>query len=432
MSHINYKGNHLSVEEVLVSDIADKVSTPFYCYSLQSIIDSYSKIKGVFKNFSPLICYSLKANSNLAIVKTLANLGSGADVGSEGELRKALKAGIPPNKIVFSGVGKSINEILYALESEIYQFNVESEAELNFINSIALEKNVKAPITLRVNPDVDANTHQKISTGKAKDKFGIAIQNIPALFEKSKNLNGVELFGLNVHIGSQIMDNNSFNQAFEKLFKLVELLINNGHSIKRIDLGGGIGIKNRNPNNLLDLSFLDYPDSKSLDHYGSLIEKHFSSIGCQIILEPGRAIVGTSGILISKVLYNKVNSDRVFKVIDAGMNDFARPALYDAQHSIIPVKKIDQIIKNKISIVGPVCESGDEFLTLKEFFDIPQDELIAVLSVGAYGACMSSNYNLRPLISEVLVNKNKFSLIRERQTYEDLLNRDIIPSWIGS
>ena len=210
------------------------------------------------------------------------------------------------------------------------------------------------------------------------------------------------------------------------------LLSNKGHSIKRIDLGGGIGIKNSNPGNLLDLSFLDYPDSKALDHYGSLIEQHFSSLGCQIILEPGRAIVGTSGILISKVLYNKINLDRVFKVIDAGMNDFVRPALYDAQHSIIPVKKIDQIIKNKISIVGPVCESGDEFLTLKEFFDIPQGELIAVLSVGAYGACMSSNYNLRPLIPEVLVNKNQFSLTRERQTYEDLLNKDIIPSWIDS
>lgn len=416
----HYKNGRLHMEGVALEKIAEKFGTPLYCYSaaqLERNLQGYLKaMKSVMpeKNFT--VCYASKANSNVAVLKLLRRLGAGADIVSGGELARARAAGVPPSKIVFSGVGKAEEELNEAIRLGILQINVESETELLQISRIAVKLKKKARVALRVNPDVDAETHEKISTGRAEDKFGIDIKAAPALYRKAKALPGIDASGVSVHIGSQLTSLVPFKRAYKRVADLVKTLRRQGHTITRVDLGGGLGItyKNETP-----------PD---LGLYAILIRDIIGPLGVHVILEPGRSIVGDAGVLLSRVRQVKKGQDRKFLILDAAMNDLIRPALYEAYHAILPLHPRRK--KATYDVVGPVCETGDTFLTDEKLPEMAAGDLVAIMTAGAYGASMSSTYNTRPLAAEVLVRGKKFSLIRKIQTVEDLIRADIVPGWV--
>lgn len=416
--HISFQDNTLYVERVPIAAIAKEVPTPFYCYSYTAIKNNYLAYKHAFDTLDTLICYAVKANSNQAILTLLADLGAGADVVSEGEIRRALLAGIPASKIVFSGVAKTRDEIRFALSNNIFQFNVESEPELQLISELASAQNLTAHISIRVNPNVCANTHEKITTGKSENKFGIPIIKARSVYQYAASLPGIKVQGVDVHIGSQLTDLAPFEQAFSKVAEFVTTLIEDGHDISIVDIGGGLGI---------DYTENETPPSKA--EYAHLVKKCLGHLNCKIVVEPGRSIVGNTGILVSSVVYVKKGEERQFLIIDAGMNDLIRPSMYDAYHQIVPV------INNTnnttyYDVVGPVCETGDTFSKNRELPVLQSDDLVAIFSCGAYGSVMSSTYNTRLSAPEIMVKDEQYSVIRNRQSYEDLIKQDTIPTWL--
>lgn len=422
MHHFAYKGGVLHAEDVSVADIAAAVGTPFYVYSTATLTRHLRVFSEAFGALNPLVCYAMKANSNQAVLTTLANAGSGADVVSEGELRRALAAGIPAHKIMFSGVGKTANEMRFALEAGILCFNVESEPELEQLNDVALSLGKVAPVSLRINPDVDAGTHAKISTGKAENKFGIPWQRAREVYRRAGELPGVKVTGIDMHIGSQITELAPFDAAFGRLSELIGALRADGHGIEHVDLGGGLGIPYRNDNNPPPL-----PDA-----YAEVVKKHVSGLNCQVIFEPGRLIAGNAGILVTEVIYVKEGDAKNFIIADAAMNDLIRPTLYEAYHDIWPVvQPADDVAEIVADVVGPVCETGD-YLGLERKLPKPvSGDLLAVLSAGAYGAVQAGTYNSRLLVPEVLVHGDQFHVIRPRLSYEDLMALDSLPDWLS-
>jgi diaminopimelate decarboxylase len=368
-----------------------------------------------------LICYAMKASSNIAVVRTLATLGAGADVVSIGEYLKAKAAGVPGERIVFSGVGKTREEMRTALEGGIRQFNVESEPELVALSEVAQAMGLSAPITIRVNPDVDAKTHEKIATGKKENKFGIPISRARAVYAEAAALPGIEVVGIDVHIGSQLTDLTPFAEAYEKVAELTEQLRADGHNIRRLDLGGGLGIPYERSNSAPPLPI----------EYGAVIREALGHLGCEIEIEPGRLIAGNAGLMVSKVIYVKSGEERDFLILDAAMNDLIRPSMYGAHHDIVPVAEPQPgVMPQPYDVVGPVCETGDSFAKQRTLPQIKAGELVAFRSAGAYGAVMSSEYNTRPLIPEVLVKGDQFAVIRARPTYDEMINRDSMPVWL--
>ncbi|WP_011582353.1 diaminopimelate decarboxylase [Chelativorans multitrophicus] len=421
MNHFQYRDGVLHAENVPIPRITAAVGTPFYCYSTATLERHYRVFSEALSGLDALVCYAMKANSNQAVLKTLGNLGAGADVVSQGELRRALAAGIPANKILFSGVGKTGEEMDFALSAGILCFNVESLPELELLSARARAIGVKAPVSLRINPDVDAKTHKKISTGKSENKFGIPWKDARAAYARAASLPGLEVTGIDMHIGSQITELQPFDQAFALLTELTETLRADGHAIKHVDLGGGLGVPYREDNEPPPL-----PDA-----YAEVVRRHVTRLGLKVIFEPGRLIVGNAGVLISRVLYLKEGEGKNFLIIDAAMNDLIRPTLYDAYHTIRPVAEPAADAPHlKADVVGPVCETGD-FLALDR--DLPRMEpgdLIAVGTAGAYGAVLSSTYNSRLLVPEVLVNGDRFHIVRPRPTYEQLIALDSLPDWL--
>ena len=419
MDHFNYRNGQLYAEDVSVGEIAASVGTPFYVYSTATLERHFKLFDDALDGMDHCICYAMKAASNQAILKTLGNLGAGMDVVSGGEYRRAIAAGIPPEKVVFSGVGKTLEEITLALQKGIRQFNVESDSELAQISEIASSMGKIAPIAIRINPDVDAQTHEKIATGKAENKFGIPLSRAREVYSKASKMPGISVVGIDLHIGSQLTDLKPFEEAYQKLADLTQILRQDGHKIKRLDLGGGLGIP--------------YDKNKSAPplpvEYGKMVRKVLGHLECEIEIEPGRLIVGNAGILVSSVLGIKNGDNRNFLILDAAMNDLIRPAMYDAYHDIIPVKQpsSDEAVYD---VVGPVCETGDTFAKKRTMPELSENDLVAFRSAGAYGAVMSSEYNTRPLIPEVMVNKSEFSIIRKRPSYEEIIDRDIIPNWL--
>lgn len=419
MDHFTYKKGELYAEEVPLRAIAEAVGTPFYCYSTATLERHYKVFSGAFDGANALVCYALKANSNQAVIRTLANLGSGADVVSEGELRRALEAGVPPEKIVFSGVGKTPEEMRSALEVGIHQFNVESEPEVRILSEVASSMGVTAPITFRVNPDVDAKTHAKISTGKAENKFGVPWQDVSRIYAEAAGLPGIEIKGVDVHIGSQLTDLEPYKNAFNRVRELVQQLRGEGHDITRVDLGGGLGIP-------YDANIPPEPAA-----YAAVALEAIGNLGCQIVFEPGRLIVGNAGVLVSEVIYVKQATERKFIILDAAMNDLIRPAMYDGFHQIDPIREDQKQGKYfPADVVGPVCETGDTFARERDMPDLARGDLVAFRSAGAYGAVMASTYNTRPLVPEVLVKGDQYAVIRARPSLEDLLKLDILPKWL--
>lgn len=418
MHFFHYKSDVLHAEDVNAEALADAVGTPFYCYSEATIRRHVRVFKGAFRNAAPLIAYSVKANSNLSILKILREEGAGADVVSGGELARALEAGIIGGDIVYSGVGKTRAEMAAALDAGIYQFNVESEPELHALNEVALSKGAVAPIAFRINPDIAAGGHEKISTGKAEDKFGVPWDRAREIYRRAASLPGVSIKGVDVHIGSQISDLSPFRNAFGRVVELVRALRADGHSIERLDLGGGLGIP-----------YGDAKDPPHPDDYAKLIEEIAGPLRVRLIFEPGRLIVGNAGILVSRVLYVKSGEKRKFLIIDAAMNDLIRPALYDAYHAIEPVRRRPG--PNEIfDVVGPVCESSDRFAKGRELPPLQSGDLVALMSAGAYGAAQSSQYNSRPLAPEILVSGDKYRIIRKRPTFDEMVAAERNGEWV--
>jgi diaminopimelate decarboxylase len=397
------------------------VGTPFYVYSTATLLRHFKLFDDALEGMDHLVCYAMKAASNQAILKTLGDAGAGMDVVSGGEYMRAKAAGVPGDRIVFSGVGKTADEIRLALTGGIRQFNVESEPEMQVLNAVALELGVVAPITIRVNPDVDAKTHAKIATGKSENKFGIPISRAHQVYAMAATLKGLEIIGIDVHIGSQLTDLTPFELAYEKVAELTEELRAQGHNIKRLDLGGGLGIPYERSNVAPPLP----------SDYGALVKRTLGHLGCEIEIEPGRLIAGNAGLMVSEVIYVKEGEDREFLIIDGAMNDLIRPAMYDAHHDIVPVVEPEAGIEMaKYDVVGPVCESGDTFAKHRVMPPMQSGELVAFRSAGAYGAVMASEYNSRPLIPEVLVNGDQFAVIRRRPTFDEMINRDTLPEWL--
>ncbi len=421
MHHFAYKGDVLHAEDVSLDAIASEVGTPFYCYSSATLTRHYKVFSDAFSGADALVCYSIKANSNLAVLKTLGNLGSGMDVVSEGELRRARAAGVPPEKIVFSGVGKTLDEMAYALAEGIYAFNVESEAELAALNEVAIQAGTVARVAFRVNPDIDSKTHKKISTGKAEDKFGIPYARARALYGQAGELPGIDPCGIHMHIGSQITDLKPFADAFALLRGLAGQLKEDGLNLEFINFGGGLGVPYKT----------DDPLPPHPDDYAKTVLDAAQDLGVKLLFEPGRMIAANAGILVTKVLYTKTGATKSFTVVDAGMNDLIRPTLYEAWHDIIPV---DEALRDApartTDIVGPVCETGDYLALDRELPEYSAGDLMAVLTAGAYGAVQSSSYNTRLLIPEVLVKGDQYALIRPRPTFDEMLRRDKIPDWL--
>ena len=421
MDHFLYKGGVLHAEDVPVAEIAAAVGTPFYLYSTATLLRHFRLFDEALDGTDHLVCYAMKAASNQAILKTLAAAGAGMDVVSQGEYLRAKAAGVPGEKIVFSGVGKTAEEIRTALTGGIRQFNVESEPEMEVISAVAQELGVVAPITVRVNPDVDAKTHAKIATGKSENKFGIPIARAREVYAHAAALPGIEVVGIDVHIGSQLTQLEPFELAYKKVADLTEALRADGHTIRRLDLGGGLGIPYTRSNEAPPLP-LDY---------GALVKRTLGHLGCEIEIEPGRLIAGNAGILVTKVIYVKHGEGRDFLILDAAMNDLIRPAMYEAHHDIIPVvEPVPGAEAKPYDIVGPVCESGDTFARQRDMTPVAAGDLIAFRSAGAYGAVMSSEYNTRALIPEVMVNGDQFAVIRRRPTFDEIINRDTIPEWL--
>ncbi len=419
MHHFNRREDRLFAENVDVTALAERIGTPFYCYSTATLRQHYTRLKDAFAQNEVTICYSVKANSNLGVIATLSDLGSGADVVSEGELRRALMSGIPSDKIVFSGVGKTEAEMTYALNADIAQFNVESRAELEQLSEVATKQGKTARISLRVNPDIDAGTHEKISTGKAENKFGIAWDEAEASYAKAAKLPGLEIVGIDIHIGSQITELTPFRNAFIKVADLLEKLTDAGHNITTLDLGGGLGIP-YGPE--------DAPPPSPED-YANLIDEIFGDSGCQIFLEPGRLIAGNAGILVTSVIRTKKGEAKNFIIVDAAMTELMRPTLYGAYHDIQPVITNGNV-QDVWDIVGPVCETGD-FLGSERSLPEPQKgDLLAIFTCGAYGASLGSSYNTRLSAPEVLVDNEKFEIIRVRPQYDDILALEKVPDWL--
>jgi len=421
MHHFVYRDRVLHAEAVNLAELADIVGTPFYCYSSATIERHYNVFSAAFADVDALVCYALKANSNQAVVTTLARLGAGADVVSEGELHRARAAGIPPQRIVFSGVGKTARELNLAVEHGILCVNVESESELELLSSIAAAKVRTAGISIRVNPDVDPKTHAKIATGKAENKFGIPISRAREVYARAAKLKGVRAIGVDMHIGSQIIDLQPFRDAFALLAEFVGVLRADGHTISHIDVGGGLGVPYREDNE-------PPPDPNA---YAAIVKGATRNLGCRLILEPGRLIVGNAGILVTRVLHVKHGDAKNFVVVDAGMNDLIRPTLYDAHHDIRPVREPAAGERRIVAdVVGPVCESGDYFALERELAAPEAGDYLALMTAGAYGATQSGTYNSRPLVPEVLVRKEEWALVRPRQGVEDLIALDRLPPWL--
>lgn len=420
MSGFAYRGGALFAEDVAVTDLAETVGTPFYCYSADMLRCNYTDFAGAFAGLDATVCYAVKANSNQAVIALFASLGAGADVVSEGELRRALTAGVPAEKIVFSGVGKTRAEMTMALEADCGQFNIESEPELAVLSEVASALGKTATIVLRVNPDVDADTHNKISTGRAGDKFGIELDRIRDVYAAAARLPGVNPAGLAVHIGSQLTRLDPFRDAFERIAALVRDLRSDGLNIDRVDLGGGLGIVYRD----------EIPPVPT--DYAEIVRYVFGDLDLALTFEPGRRLTGEAGILVTRVIYVKDSGGRKFAVVDSAMNDLIRPTLYEAWHGIDPVAQpADDVEIAPVDIVGPVCETGDVLAVQRDMPPLAPDDLLAVRSAGAYGAVMSSTYNSRLLIPETMVNGAQFAVIRPRHDYDTLIGQDVVPGWIA-
>jgi diaminopimelate decarboxylase len=421
MHHFDYRSGVLHAESVDIAKLADAVGTPFYCYSSATLERHYRVFAGAFAEVKALICYAMKANSNQAVVRTLAKLGAGADVVSEGELKRARAAGIAPDKIMFSGIGKTARELALAVDEGILCVNVESEPELDLLSAIAAGKGRVANISVRVNPDIDPRTHAKIATGKAENKFGIPISRARDVYARAAKLPGVKVTGVDMHIGSQITDLQPFSDAFTLLSEFVQTLRADGHTISHVDLGGGLGIPYR----------LDNEPPPLPDAYAAIVKNTTRDLGCTLIFEPGRLLVGNAGILVTRVLYLKRGEAKNFVIVDAGMNDLVRPTLYEAHHDIVPVSEpAPHGPRIAADVVGPVCESGD-FLALDRDLPEPQPgDLLAVMTAGAYGAVQAGTYNSRPLVPEVLVRGGEWALVRPRLETDALIALDKLPPWL--
>ena len=421
MDHFLYKNGHLMAEDVAIADIAAAVGTPFYAYSTATLTRHYQLFTEALSPLPHNVCFAIKSLSNLAVLKLLGDLGAGMDVVSGGEYLRAKAAGVPGERIVFSGVGKTHDEMRMALTGGVRQFNVESEPELLALSAVATELGLIAPITLRINPDVDAKTHEKIATGKKENKFGIPISKAREVYAQAASLPGLQVVGIDVHIGSQLTELAPFEAAFLKVAELTEQLRADGHSITRLDLGGGLGIPYTRSNEAPPLP-LDY---------GALIKRTMGHLGCEIEIEPGRLISGNSGVLVSEVIYVKQGEDRTFLIVDAAMNDLVRPSMYGAHHDIVPVIEAQAGAEMQdYDVVGPVCETGDTFAKARALPALAAGDLLAFRSAGAYGAVMASEYNTRPLVPEVLVQGDHFAIIRARPTFDEILKRDNIPEWL--
>ncbi len=412
----------LHAEALALPRIAEDVGTPFYCYSSATLERHFKVLDAAFAKIDHLICYSLKANSNIAVIKTLANLGAGVDIVSGGELHRARAAGLPGEKIVFSGVGKTADELAMALDAGIYCFNVESEPELAALSEIARRKGVDAAISLRINPDVDARTHEKITTGRAEDKFGIGWAQAGAVYGRAAALPGIRVSGVDMHIGSQITDLAPFERAFSRLGELVRALRGQGHEISHVNIGGGLGVPYK----------ADDPEPPHPDDYAALAIDLLGGLDCRILLEPGRMIAANAGILVCRVIYVKKTPDRTFAIVDAAMNDLVRPTLYDAYHDVRPVREpAKDAPMERIDVVGPVCESGDYLALGRNLPVLAAGDLIAFMTAGAYGAVQSGTYNSRPLIPEVMVRGEVFAVIRERPELDALIASERLPVWLA-
>ena len=421
MDHFLYRNGTLYAEDVAIPEIAAAVGTPFYVYSTATLTRHYHLFTEALSPLPHLVCFAIKSLSNVAVLKTLGNLGAGMDVVSSGEYLRAKAAGVPGDRIVFSGVGKTRDEMRLALTGGIRQFNVESEPELRALSEVAVSLGVAAPITIRVNPDVDARTHEKIATGKKENKFGIPIARASEVYAEAARLPGLQIVGIDVHIGSQLTELEPFEEAYTKVADLTRRLRSEGHTITRLDLGGGLGIPYARSNEAPPLP----------TDYGALIKRTVGDLGCEIEIEPGRLISGNAGVLVSKVIYVKNGEGRDFLIVDAAMNDLVRPSMYGAHHDIVPVAEPPVAAPTQeFDVVGPVCETGDTFAKGRDMALVGEGDLIAFRSAGAYGAVMASEYNTRPLVPEVLVNGDQFAVIRARPTFDEILNRDSIPSWL--
>jgi diaminopimelate decarboxylase len=421
MDHFLYRDGILHAEDVPVPEIAAAVGTPFYVYSCATLTRHYQLFEEALSGLDHLVCFAVKSNSNQAVLAHLAGLGAGMDVVSGGEYRRAKAAGVPGERIVFSGVGKTAEEMRMALEGGIRQFNVESVPELEMLSGVAHALGKRAPVTIRVNPDVDARTHEKIATGKSENKFGIPIAHAREVYARAAALPGIEVIGIDVHIGSQLTELEPFEIAYTKVADLTRALRADGHDIRRLDLGGGLGIPYERSNTAPPLP----------TDYGALIKRTVGDLSVEVEIEPGRLISGNAGLLVSSVIYVKEGDGRDFLILDAAMNDLIRPAMYGAWHDIVPVTEPEAGAEQRpFDIVGPVCETGDTFARQREMPPVAAGDLVAFRSAGAYGAVMASEYNTRPLIPEVMVNADQFAVIRARPTFDEIINRDTVPRWV--
>ncbi len=418
MHHFEYRNNRLFAESVDLAELAREVGTPAYVYSQATLTRHFEAFQNAFSEFTPLICFAVKANSNKAVMSLFASMGGGADIVSGGELFRALNAGVPSKRIVYSGVGKTLAEIRQALEADILVFNLESAQEMQVLNRMAGEMGVKAPVGIRVNPDVNAKTHPKITTGMAKNKFGVPVDETIVLFEQARDLPNLEIKGVSCHIGSQLTEISPFADTMERMASLVEKLRTDGHTVEYLDLGGGLGITYNHENPPLP------------SEYADALKDTVSRLDVKLILEPGRVIVGNAGILLCQVNFTKQTSLKRFVVVDAAMNDLIRPSFYDSYHGILPVLKNPEEESIVADVVGPICESSDFLARDREMPSFKRGDYMALMSAGAYGFVMSSNYNSRPRAAEVMVYGDKFQVVRKRETYQDLIRGEEIPSWL--
>ncbi len=420
MHHFEYRDGVMHAEGVSLDAMAEAVGTPFYCYSTATLLRHYQVFAEAFADTDTLVCYAMKANSNQAVIKTLADQGAGMDIVSEGELRRALAAGVPGERIVFSGVGKTRREMEAALAARILCFNVESEPELEALSQVAAEMGVVAPVSVRVNPDVDARTHAKISTGKFDNKFGIPISRARDVYATARQLPGIATVGVDMHIGSQITDLEPFDNAAALLVELARDLMAQGHGLHHIDFGGGLGIPYKEGD----------PPPPRPELFAQTIKKHTDGLGLQLLFEVGRMIAGNAGIMVARVIYVKQGEGKTFVIVDAAMNDLIRPTLYEAHHDIKPVAEPRDRALHKVDVVGPVCETGDYLALDRELPELRPGDLIAVMTAGAYGAVQAGTYNTRPLVPEVLVKGDRYEFVRRRESYENLIAQDHLPNWL--
>lgn len=421
MDHFTYRDGELCAEAVPIRRIADRVGTPFYCYSTATLERHYRVFADALAGVDALVCFAVKANSNIAVIATLARLGAGADVVSAGEMKRALVAGVAADRIVFSGVGKTVDEMAQALKAGVLQINVESAPELEQLSQVAAALGREAPVALRVNPDVDARTHDKIATGKRENKFGVPLADARDLYRHAAGMKGVRVVGVAVHIGSQILTLDPFREAYRRIAELTTALRDDGHDIRHVDLGGGLGIPYED----------ETPPTPA--EYGALVTDVIGPLGGRVILEPGRLIAGNAGVLVGRVLAVKAGATHDFAIVDAAMNDFIRPTLYNARHAIVPVTEPAEGAESKeIEVVGPVCETGDTFGRTRRLGAVAAGDLVALRTAGAYGAVMASAYNTRPLVPEVLVRDDDFAVVRQRISVDDMLARESLPDWLAA